>query len=118
VDVEVDAGDVVFFHDLAVHASRQNASGSDRWSLIATYRHAARPDESTVWSKSLPLTLSGGQRPCQNGWKPLVQARRAIQNRHSSEKSRTSADSEARSERRWVSTSSKPVSARSSRTSD
>jgi ectoine hydroxylase-related dioxygenase (phytanoyl-CoA dioxygenase family) len=56
VDVEVEAGDVVFFHDLAVHASHKNTSGSDRWSLIATYRHAARPDESTVWTRSLPLT--------------------------------------------------------------
>jgi hypothetical protein len=56
VDVPVNAGDVVFFHDLAVHASHENTSGTDRWSLIATYRNAAQADESTVWTNSLPLT--------------------------------------------------------------
>lgn len=56
VDVTVNAGDVVFFHDLAVHASHENTSGTDRWSLIATYRNAAQPDESKVWTSSLPLT--------------------------------------------------------------
>lgn len=56
VDVTVNAGDVVFFHDLAVHASHENTSGTDRWSLIATYRSAAQTDESMVWTSSLPLT--------------------------------------------------------------
>ncbi len=56
VDVTVNAGDVVFFHDLAVHASHDNTSGTDRWSLIATYRSTAQADESTVWASSLPLT--------------------------------------------------------------
>ena len=56
VDVTVKAGDVVFFHDLAVHASHDNTSGTDRWSLIATYRSTAQADESTVWASSLPLT--------------------------------------------------------------
>jgi phytanoyl-CoA hydroxylase len=53
--VPVDAGDVIFFHDLAVHGSLENRSGGDRWSLIATYRDRSEPDESTVWSTSLPL---------------------------------------------------------------
>ena len=56
VDVPVNAGDVVLFHDLAVHASHENTASTDRWSLIATYRSATQPDESTVWTSSLPLT--------------------------------------------------------------
>jgi len=53
--VPVQIGDVVFFHDLAVHGSHENRSGDDRWSLIATYRDRSEPDESTVWESSLPL---------------------------------------------------------------
>lgn len=53
--VPAAAGDVVFFHDLTVHASHPNRSGEDRWSLIATYRNGSEPDSSTVWSSGLPL---------------------------------------------------------------
>ena len=53
--VPVAIGDVVFFHDLAVHGSHENRSGADRWSLIATYRDRSEPDDSTVWNSSLPL---------------------------------------------------------------
>ena len=55
VTVPAAAGDVVFFHDLAVHASHPNTSGDDRWSLISTYRDRSEPDESTAWATSLPL---------------------------------------------------------------
>ena len=53
--VPVGVGDVIFFHDLAVHGSHENRSGGDRWSLIATYRDRSEPDESTVWNSTLPL---------------------------------------------------------------
>lgn len=55
IDVVASPGDVVFFHDLAVHGSHPNVSGEDRWSLIATYRDAGQVDESKIWSTGLPL---------------------------------------------------------------
>ncbi|MEM7129243.1 MAG: phytanoyl-CoA dioxygenase family protein [Chloroflexota bacterium] len=47
--VPVSAGDVVFFHDLALHASCPNVNGQDRWTAIATYRSGSEVDGSTVW---------------------------------------------------------------------
>ena len=47
--LEAKAGDAIFFHDLLVHSSHPNTAGADRWSLIATYRDAALPDEANVW---------------------------------------------------------------------
>ena len=55
VSVPLAAGDVLFFHDLLPHASYDNTSGDDRWSLIATYRDADVPDASTVWRQGIPL---------------------------------------------------------------
>lgn len=53
--VPVSAGDAIFFHDLALHASCPNINGQDRWTAIATYRNGSESDPSTVWEKSLPL---------------------------------------------------------------
>jgi phytanoyl-CoA hydroxylase len=57
VDVEVNAGDALFFHDLLLHASHPNTSGRDRWSIIPTYRDACIPDPDTVsiWKDSILL---------------------------------------------------------------
>jgi ectoine hydroxylase-related dioxygenase (phytanoyl-CoA dioxygenase family) len=53
--VPVRRGDAVFFHDLAIHGSHANVSGTDRWSLIATYRDASVKDDSDVWKSSIVL---------------------------------------------------------------
>jgi len=52
----VNAGDAIFFHDLALHASCPNLNGADRWTAIATYRSGSEMDESTVWQKSMVLS--------------------------------------------------------------
>jgi phytanoyl-CoA hydroxylase len=57
VTVEARRGDAVFFHDLAVHSSHPNTAGTDRWSLISTYRDAGTRDGSKVWKK--PLLVAG-----------------------------------------------------------
>ena len=51
-------GDVLFFHDQLLHSSHPNRTGSDRWSLIPTYRDASVPDNHTLlklWRA--PITL-------------------------------------------------------------
>ena len=53
--VPIAAGDAIFFHDLALHASCPNINGQDRWTTIATYRSSREVDESTVWQKSICL---------------------------------------------------------------
>lgn len=58
--LEVDPGDVVFFHDLTLHASCPNSDGSERWSFIATYRDGSVRDDSTVWQTSMPLHAGVG----------------------------------------------------------
>ena len=62
--VPCKAGDAVFFHDLAVHASHPNTAGVDRWSLISTYRDAATKDSSRTWERCLLLaghSVNGGE---------------------------------------------------------
>lgn len=44
VTVALSAGSALFFHDLTLHASHQNSSGSDRWAIISTYRDATAED--------------------------------------------------------------------------
>jgi hypothetical protein len=51
--IEVRRGDAVFFHDLAVHSSYPNTAGTDRWSLISTYRDASVLDSATVWKTAM-----------------------------------------------------------------
>ena len=66
VTAELNRGDAVFFHDLAVHSSHPNTAQSDRWSLISTYRDASVPDSSEVWKA--PLLVCGES---VNGAKPI-----------------------------------------------
>jgi hypothetical protein len=54
--VPVRRGDGIFFHDLTLHDSCPNRTGQERWSAIATYRDASRPDSSTVWRTALVLS--------------------------------------------------------------
>jgi len=58
VTAPVPRGAGIFFHDLTLHASCPNINGADRWSVIPTYRDAATPDSSTVWTSSLVLSGS------------------------------------------------------------
>lgn len=55
IDVVLNAGDAVLFHDCLFHSSCPNTSGEDRWSMIATYRSGAVTDDSTVWKDSMGL---------------------------------------------------------------
>ncbi len=55
IDCVLEPGDAIFFHDLLPHSSHPNPQGRDRWSMIPTYRNAAAPDGSTVWTTSTPI---------------------------------------------------------------
>ncbi len=60
IDVPLESGDALFFHDLLLHASHPNLSGRDRWSLIATYRDSTVEDSGcalyeNLWSKRIAL---------------------------------------------------------------
>ena len=55
VAMPVRRGDAVFFHDLTLHSSYENNAGTDRWSLIATYRDASLKDDSDVWKSAIVL---------------------------------------------------------------
>lgn len=49
LDVELEAGDALWFSDRMVHASHGNTSSEPRWAFISTYRDAAVPDTATIW---------------------------------------------------------------------
>ncbi len=49
VDVELAAGDSVWFLDSVVHGSQPNSSQQPRWSFISTFRDGAVPDSATIW---------------------------------------------------------------------
>lgn len=53
--IPVQRGGAVFFSDLAVHSSHPNSVGTDRWSMISTYRDRSVPDPATVWKTSMQL---------------------------------------------------------------
>ena len=57
LDAPCSPGDAIIFHDLALHSSYPNTAGTDRWSLISTYRDASLKDESDVWDN--PIVISG-----------------------------------------------------------
>jgi phytanoyl-CoA hydroxylase len=44
VNIAVEAGSALIFHDLTLHSSFPNTSGKDRWSIISTYRDASKDD--------------------------------------------------------------------------
>ncbi len=44
VDLPVQAGTAVIFHDLLLHSSHPNRTGRDRWVLAPTYRNASTDD--------------------------------------------------------------------------
>ena len=50
VTAELEAGGAVFFHDLTLHASHPNRSGSERWVWIPTYRDAKAEDMDYPWA--------------------------------------------------------------------
>ncbi len=65
MDVEMNCGDVLVFHDRLLHSSHPNMSGRDRWSFIPTYRNADVPDTSTVWTTSKPMNAHSQRSPIQ-----------------------------------------------------
>jgi len=44
IDVPLQAGGAILFHDLLLHSSYKNQSGKDRWAMISTYRDASQDD--------------------------------------------------------------------------
>jgi phytanoyl-CoA hydroxylase len=57
VDVPLQAGSVLLFHDWLFHASHPNSSGADRYCLIPTFRCTTEPDSATVWENITPTPL-------------------------------------------------------------
>ncbi len=60
VTVPAGPGDVIFFHDLTLHASFPNTSGQDRWALISTYRSASEPDLQYEWAVAAAIVRGTG----------------------------------------------------------
>jgi len=58
--VELQRGDALIFSDLLPHGSHPNTAGTDRWSIISTYRDATVPDDSPVWDSSLRMQAAAG----------------------------------------------------------
>jgi ectoine hydroxylase-related dioxygenase (phytanoyl-CoA dioxygenase family) len=54
--IPVARGGAVFFSDLAVHSSHPNTAGTDRWSMISTYRSGTVKDDSAIWKTSMPVS--------------------------------------------------------------
>lgn len=52
VDLQVSRGDAIVFHDLLIHASYPNTSGTDRWALISTYKDGTKEDPVYPWAKA------------------------------------------------------------------
>ena len=50
ITAELEAGGAVFFHDLTLHASHPNKSGTERWVWIPTYRDAQVEDSDYPWA--------------------------------------------------------------------
>lgn len=50
VNVEIQAGDAIIFHDLLMHASNPNLSGKDRTALISTYKDGTISDPNYEWA--------------------------------------------------------------------
>jgi phytanoyl-CoA hydroxylase len=60
LDVLMNSGDALFFHDQLVHSSNPNTSSGERWSFISTYRDASLEDKGcalydTTWQTRLKL---------------------------------------------------------------
>ena len=56
VNVEIEAGDALFFHSNLLHRSEANLSESPRWSLISVYNRAANvPYNEPSQSSTVPL---------------------------------------------------------------
>ncbi|QHW32073.1 phytanoyl-CoA dioxygenase family protein [Paenibacillus rhizovicinus] len=52
VDFPAAKGDAIVFHDLLLHASYPNRSGTDRWALISTYKDGTQPDPEYGWAEA------------------------------------------------------------------
>ncbi len=56
----IEAGGAVFFHDLLLHASYPNTSGTDRWVWIPTYRDARAEEPHYPWAVAAQVVRGGG----------------------------------------------------------
>ncbi len=60
IDVELNAGDALFFHSNLLHRSEANLSGNSRWSLISVYNRAGNiPYNEPSGSSTIPIEIVG-----------------------------------------------------------
>lgn len=59
IDVELDAGDVLFFHARTLHAATRNFTNQPKFSVVFTFRPLDNPPRSGTRSSSLPELLLG-----------------------------------------------------------
>lgn len=57
VDIELNAGDVLFFHSKLFHAARKNISNQKKWSLVYTYHHEDNHPLAQTKSSRYPSIL-------------------------------------------------------------
>ena len=57
MSVPLEAGSVLFFHDLLLHASNPNTNGKDRYCMIPTYRSVEDNDPVRIFHGSQALCL-------------------------------------------------------------
>jgi phytanoyl-CoA hydroxylase len=57
VDVELDAGDVLFFHARLFHAATRNLTDEPKFSVVFTFRPFDNPPRPNTRSSSLPELL-------------------------------------------------------------
>jgi ectoine hydroxylase-related dioxygenase (phytanoyl-CoA dioxygenase family) len=61
VTAELEAGGAVFFHDLTLHSSHPNSSGSDRWVWLPTYVDAQADDPKYPWAVAYAVVRGKGR---------------------------------------------------------
>jgi phytanoyl-CoA hydroxylase len=59
IDVELDAGDVLFFHAKTLHAATRNFSQQPKFSVVFTFRPLDNPPRTGSRSASMPELLLG-----------------------------------------------------------
>ncbi len=61
VAVPLKAGGAVFFHDLTVHSSYPNLSGTDRFAWIPTYKRGGDEDPHYPWAVAAQIIRGAGK---------------------------------------------------------
>lgn len=62
VTAELETGGAVFFHDLTLHSSHPNTSGSERWVWLPTYVDAQADDPKYPWAVAYAVVRGKGNK--------------------------------------------------------